>query len=122
MQQHGKIFTKVAAAVMAGAFVLALTAFASFAASEFEGVWKVEDEKGNSFEITLSADGSAKATLVSGMTGTWKEEDGAALMTWNTGWTSKIRKEGDSYKNMAWDKDAPLSGPPTIVADVEKVN
>jgi hypothetical protein len=52
---------KVAAAVLATVVALALTSFATLAASQFERVWKVQDTSGKPFQITLSADGSAKA-------------------------------------------------------------
>src|SRR5215470_3825619 len=51
------------------------------------------------FEITLSSGGAAKATRGEGMTGTWKEEGNSAVITWNTGWTTKITKEGNRYQN-----------------------
>jgi hypothetical protein len=56
-----------------------------------------------------------------GLTGTWKEEGGAAVMRWDTGWTTKITKEGDKYKKTAYDKGKPLDGPPTNSSDAEKV-
>src|ERR1700757_885629 len=80
------------AAVKATCFVV-VTSFAALAASAFEGVWKVKDTAGHPFEITLSSDGAAKATRGEGMTGTWKEEGNSAVITWNTGWTTKITKE-----------------------------
>src|SRR5215470_17157258 len=49
------------------------------------------------FEITLSSGGAAKATRGEGMTGTWKEEGNSAVITWNTGWKTKITKEGNRY-------------------------
>ena len=64
----------------------------------FEGVWKVADTGGQPFEITLSSGGVAKATRREGMTGTWKEEGNVAVITWKTGWTTKITNEGGKYK------------------------
>ena len=94
---------------------------ASLAASQFEGVWKVQDTSGKPFQITLSADGSAKADRAGdGLTGTWKEDGGAAVIKWDTGWTTKITKEGDKYKKTAYDKDNPLDGPPTNSSEAEK--
>ena len=55
------------------------------------------------------------------MTGTWKEDGGAAVIKWDTGWTTKIIKEGDKYKKTAYDKGKPLDGPPTNSSDAEKV-
>ena len=89
-------------AAFAGACALALTATTSFAASEFEGVWTVKDTKGTAFDITLAADGKASADRDGeGMSGTWKEDGGAAVITWSEGWTTKIVKSGDGYKKTA---------------------
>jgi hypothetical protein len=118
--QHQKSFAKGVAAIVVGLLILGLTSFSSIAASEFEGAWRIQDEKGRSFDMTLSADGSATATLTKGLTGTWKEENGVAVITWATGWTSKIIKEGDTYKSQTWAKDAPLNGPATLVWNAQK--
>ena len=91
------------------------------AASVFEGVWKVADTGGQPFEITLSADGGAKATRGEGMVGTWKEDGSTAVITWNTGWTTKLVKEGDHYRKIAYRKGEPLDGPPTNSMDAQKL-
>ena len=115
--QIGKFTTAVLASVVA----LAMTAVASFAASEFEGTWNVNDTAGKAFQISLASDGSAKADRASeGMTGTWKEEGSAAVITWNTGWTTKISKEGGSYTKSAFKKGEPLDGKPTNSSAAEK--
>jgi len=120
--QKTSTFAKVAAAALAAVFAIALTSFATLAASQFEGVWKVQDTSGKPFQITLSADGSAKADRAGeGLAGTWKEEGGAAAIKWDTGWTTKITKEGNKYKKTAYDKGQPLDGPPTNSSDAEKV-
>jgi hypothetical protein len=94
---------KVAATLVAGFFFLGVTSLASLAASQFEGTWKVKDNEGNPMEITLSADGSAKGDRSGkAMNGTWKEESDAAVISWTTGWTTKIVKEGSQYKKTAY--------------------
>jgi hypothetical protein len=113
-------FTKMTTGFLATVFAIALTTFATLAASEFQGVWTVQDSNGKPFQITLSADGSAKANRGEGMTGTWKEEGGAAVIKWDTGWTTKIIKEGNKYKKTAYDKGKPLEGTPTNSSDAEK--
>jgi hypothetical protein len=97
-----KIAKVVAAAVVAGV-TLAAASIAAFAGSEFEGTWAVKNTDGKPFEITLSSDGNATATMEN-MAGTWKEEDGTAVISWNTGWTTKIAKEGDHYVKTAFKK------------------
>jgi hypothetical protein len=54
------------------------------------------------------------------MTGTWKEEGNAAVITWNTGWTTKITKEGNQYKKTAYRKGQALDAPPTNSSDAER--
>jgi hypothetical protein len=110
---------KTTAALVASGLALALAALPGFAAGEFEGVWKVKDTKGTDFEITLAADGTASANRAGeGMSGTWKDEGGTAVITWKDGWTTKIAKEGDGYKKTAYEKDP--GGEPTNTSDAVK--
>ena len=110
----------IRAAMIAGCLI-ELTSLASLAASAFEGVWKVKDTAGQPFEITLSSGGVAKATRGEGMTGTWKEEGNAVVIAWNTGWTTKITKEGNQYKKTAYRKGQTLDAPPANSSDAEKI-
>src|SRR5215469_9631923 len=80
----------VKAAIFCLAAAVVINPAASFAASEFEGTWKVKDTAGKPFEITLSENAAAKASRGEGMSGTWKGEDSTAVITWNTGWITKI--------------------------------
>ena len=47
----------------------------------------------------------------------WKEEGNAAVITWDSGWVTKITKEGDSYKKTALKDGKPVGS----ASDVEKV-
>src|SRR5437588_12724513 len=96
------------AALLAGVFAIALTSFAALAASDFEGMWKAKDTTGQSFSITLSADGAAKGSLREDMVGTWKEEGIAAVITWKTGWATRIIKEDGQYKHFTYRPGQPL--------------
>jgi hypothetical protein len=102
------------------ALTLAMASLASLAASEFEGVWAVQDTKGKPFEITLAADGKATSTQEKAAEGSWKEEGGSAVITWTSGWTTKITKEGDHFVKTAFKKGEPLDGPPTNKSDAKK--
>jgi hypothetical protein len=51
------------------------------------------------------------------MTGTWKEEGNSAVITWNTGWTTKIAKEGNRYIKAAYGKGQSLTA---NTSDAEK--
>jgi hypothetical protein len=113
---------KATTLILAAAFALALAACSPPAAkSEFAGTWKVSDTSGKSFEIVL-ADGGAASADRSGeaLEGTWKEDNGAAVITWKEGWVTKIAKEGDAYKKMAWDKGVSMDSPPTNTSAAEK--
>jgi len=110
---------KTMIAVLAGAAALAATAVTSFAASEFEGTWKVKDTKGTPFEIVLAPNGTATAKRDGeDMSGTWRDENGVAVIRWSQGWTTKIAKAGDSYKKRAYEGDT--SGQPTNTSDALK--
>jgi hypothetical protein len=47
----------------------------------------------------------------------WKEEGNAAVITWDTEWTTKITKEGDKYMKAALKDGKPVGSP----VDAEKV-
>ena len=102
--KHDHGLGRVAATLAAAVFALGVTSLVSLAASPFEGTWKLTDTKGVPFEVTLSADGSAKGDL-SGkkLSGTWKEEGDSAVVDWNDKWSTKITKTGDQYKKTAYE-------------------
>jgi hypothetical protein len=87
-------------------------------------VWKVKDAAGHPFEMRLSSGGSAKATQGEEMTGTWKEEGNSAVITWNTGWTTKITtkitKEGNRYTKTSYRKGESLTATPANIWEAEK--
>lgn len=100
---------------------IAAMSLAAMADTDFVGVWRVKDSSGKPFEITLSADGGAKGTRAEGMTGSWEAKGDSAVIRWNTGWATRIEKEGNRYKKTAYSKGRPLDGPPTNSSDAEKV-
>jgi hypothetical protein len=110
---------KAAKASSALAWVVAATC-AALAASDFECTWKVKDTAGKPFEIVLSSGGAAKATRGEGMTGTWKEEGNTAVITWGTGWVTKITNEGGRYKKSAYRKGQALDSTPADSSEAEK--
>jgi hypothetical protein len=107
--------TAVFAAIV---FAIVLTSAAGFAAEGFVGKYKTTDTDGKPFTIWLSDDGNAKGDRADeGLAGMWKEEGSAAVITWDSGWVTKITKEGDKYKKTA-EKDGKAVGSPV---DAEKV-
>ena len=107
---------KAISALLAALVISVMTAVTSFAASEFEGVWAVKGKDDKPFDITLNADGKASSTHRKNMTGSWTEEGSAAIIKWDTGWTTKIVKEGDHYVKQAFKKD----GSPSTTSDAKK--
>ena len=114
------IIGKLTTAVLATASALVVMTVASVAAGQFEGTWKVADTAGKPFQITLASDGSAKADRGEGMTGTWKEDGSTAIITWNTGWTTKIAKDGEKYTKTVF-KKGDATGNPASSSSAEKV-
>lgn len=116
MQFTGFI-TRISGVFAALVLAVALTASA-FAAEGFVGKYKTTDTEGKPFTIWLSDDGSAKGDRADeGLQGMWKEEGSAAVITWDSGWVTKITKDGDSYMKTA-EKDGKQTGDPV---DAEKV-
>lgn len=109
--------TRLMLGAVAAAAALAFTADAALADHHFTGTWKVKDTAGTDFEIVLADDGTASATREGeGLRGKWKEKDGTAVITWDTGWTTKIAKEGNTYKKTAYEGDTKKNS-----SDAEKV-
>jgi hypothetical protein len=114
---------KATGMILAAALALSIAACSPPAPkSDYVGKWKVSDTSGAPFEIVLVEDGTASADR-SGekIEGTWKEDGGAAVITWTQGWTTKIAKEGDGYKKSAWDKGVSMDSAPTNTSSAEKV-
>jgi hypothetical protein len=117
MRMIGKMTTAAAAL----AFAVAVAACGqNTSSSQYAGTYKTKDTAGGDFEITLAADGKASGTRgAEALTGTWKEDGGAAVIKWDSGWTTKIAKEGDAYKKTGYEKDA--SAAPSSTSDAVKV-
>jgi hypothetical protein len=94
---------KMTMGVIAAA-ALALSTGAAFA-DHFVGTWKVKDSAGKDFEIVVAKDGTATGSRAEGMKGKWAEEGDAVTITWDTGWKTKIAKDGAGYKKTAFEGD-----------------
>jgi hypothetical protein len=96
-----------------------LAGTAGFAAEGFIGKYKTTDTDGKPFTIWLSDNGSAKGDRANeGLQGMWKEEGSAAVITWDSGWVTKITKDGDKYTKTA-EKDGKAVGSPAAAEKVE---
>ena len=90
-------------------------------AGEYDGSWLLYDTHGKGFEATLNADGSASGTHGKDMKyGNWKEVDGAAVVTWKTGWTTRISKEGDKYIKTSYKPGTTVGDAPTDSSEAKK--
>lgn len=97
---------KTVIATLAGAAALAFGAGAAFAEHHFVGTWKVQDSEGKAFEIVLAKDGTASADRSGeGLKGKWAEAGDAVTINWDSGWTTKIAKDGAGYKKTAYEGD-----------------
>jgi len=112
------IFGNTSAAAAVFAFTLAIGA-ATLAAEGFAGKYETTDTNGKPFTISLAEDGAATGNRADeGLQGKWKAEGNAAVITWDSGWVTKITKEGDSYKKSA-EKDGKPAGSPSDAKKVE---
>jgi hypothetical protein len=101
---------KIMMGVIAAAAALAMSTGASLADHHFTGTWNVKDSAGKDFQIVLAKDGTASADRSGeGMKGKWTEEGDAVTITWDTGWKTKIAKDGDGYKKTAYEGDTEKS-------------
>lgn len=83
-------------------------------AGEYDGTWKLKDTHGKPFEVTLNQDGTATGALENmSDQGTWKEDNGAAVIQWKTGWTTRIAKKGSKYLKTAFKPGTSLTDKPT---------
>lgn len=112
--------SKQGSAMLSNFLAMVVPAGENLAESEFTGTWRVEDTAGQPFDITLQASGTAEATRAGeGMSGTWTEEDLSAVITWDTGWTTKITRTGDAYIKTAYAETATT---PTNTSVAEKID
>lgn len=103
--------------------VLFISISSNVFAGEYDGSWLLYDTHGGNFEATISKDGSASGTHGDSMKhGTWKEVDGAAVISWKTGWTTRISKQGDKYIKTSFKPGTTISDTPTDTSEAMKRN
>ena len=90
-------------------------------AGDFDGTWNLSDTQGGPYVAILNKDGTASGTHGDSMKhGTWTEENGAAVIHWKTGWTTRIEKQGDGFVKKAYKPGAVLTGKPDNVSNAVK--
>jgi hypothetical protein len=106
---------------VAAGIVGVATASASFA-DDWTGKYVTEDTKGNPMSITLADDGKVRGEKLGHvLTGKWTNEDGAAVIKWDTGWTTMLAKDGDRYKKTAYRVGTSMEDGPTHTGSAEKI-
>ena len=115
-----KDFKSIKLCVAAG-LVAVLTSSACFA-GDWIGKYMTEDTKGNPFSITLTGNSTAAGEKQGhALSGTWQDDGEAAVITWDTGWTTKLSKDGDHYKKTAYRVGASMQDGPTHATGAEKI-
>jgi hypothetical protein len=90
--------------------------------AHFIGKWEVgEGNGGNTFFITLEANGDARKTL-GAVHGTWTLVDGEARVTWDDGWHDVIRKVGTTHEKRAYEPGKSLDDEPSNVTAARNTN
>lgn len=85
------------------------------------GKWKVGRGNGDSFLITLEADGEARKSI-DAPHGTWTLVDGEAHIAWDDGWHDAIRKTGSSHEKLAYEPGKTFGDDPSNVTKAEKTD
>lgn len=90
-------------------------------AGDFDGTWLLFDSGKQPFEAVLAADGTASGTHGDAMKqGTWQEQDGAAVIHWDTGWTTRIYRHGDHFMKEAFRPGDDLTDRPANTSSAER--
>jgi hypothetical protein len=115
------VLSRAAPAFIVTLFAFGLTVTVAIAANQFEGTWMTQDTKGKSFHITLSPNGNAKGERQDeGLTGTWKAEGDSVVINWDSGWVTKLTKQGDKFTKQTFAKGQE-GGTPSHTADAQKM-
>ena len=113
--------TSLKAFLVAG-LIAVLTGSAAFA-GDWTGNYMTEDTKGNAFRIVLSGDGKAAGKKDGHvLDGTWTNEGDAAVIKWDSGWTTKLSKNGDRYEKSVWRAGASTQDDPTHTTAAKKLD
>lgn len=102
-------------------FALCIVISTNVAAGEYEGSWILDDSQGDPFEATLHEGGVASGIHGTRIKkGTWKEENGAAVIHWSTGWTTRIEKKDGKYAKEAFKPGTSLTDAPTNSSEAKR--
>jgi hypothetical protein len=85
------------------------------ARSDFVGKWEAGQGNGQSFLITLYANGRAWKSTGPGA-GTWAVVDGEARIAWDDGWHDAIVRVGSRHLKLGYRPGLPFEGTPSNVS------
>lgn len=119
MRNFGFVY-QATAALGAMTLALVLTMGATLAEHHFVGKYETVGNDGSPMTITLMEDGTASGMHgEESLSGTWEEKKSAAVISWEDGWTTKIKMKGDKFVKSAWKGEKPKDKMKTD--DVKKV-
>ena len=89
--------------------------------AHYIGKWKVGQGNGDTFLVTLEADGEARKSI-GPPHGTWTVVDGEAHIAWDDGWHDAIRRAGSSHEKLAYEPGRTFGDDPSNVTKAEKTD
>jgi hypothetical protein len=112
-QRGGRMtsLSKQGSAMLSNFFTLVATGEENLGDSEFAATWEIRDTTGDPFVITLFGSGTAEGNRAEeGLSGMWTvegpEDRPTAVISWESGWTTKITRTGTGYVKTAYDATA----------------
>lgn len=115
--------SKQGSAMLSSFFSVIGTGEQTLADSEFTATWEVRDTTGDPFVITLFGSGTAEGNRAEeGLSGMWTVEGPkdrpTAVISWDSGWTTKITRTPEGYVKTAYD---PAAATPTNTSVAIKI-
>jgi hypothetical protein len=115
-----RILNRAAGLVVAVVLAVALSGAAQ-AATDFAGTYRTTDTMGGPMQITLYPNGYARAIRPGeALKGRWAAGKRYAVISWTSGWSTKIVKHGHKFKKKAYE-NAEAKGKPVNKALAVKV-
>jgi hypothetical protein len=119
---HANTVLTRAGAGLAALIVTVGLSSAALAAVDFTGKYATTDTTGKPMQIVLAPNGHAWGHRPGEyMKGSWAAGRRFAVITWNTGWSSKLVKRGDHFKKLAYAPGHAPKGKPVSKAYAVKV-
>ncbi|MFZ2018541.1 MAG: hypothetical protein WAU90_07695 [Methyloceanibacter sp.] len=119
---HANTLLSRAAATAAACVIAVGLSGAAQAATDFTGKYMTTDTTGKPMQITLAPNGHAWGHRPGEyMKGAWAAGKRYAVISWTTGWSTKLVKRGDHFKKLAYAEGQAPKGKPASKAVAIKV-